>query len=94
MVWISRFKAGARRTFSCSRRRSSPASTSSGRPTGIWCICITRSNAAPSLQFSMCMGSKADTYAGVKTLANMIYSHPDILRFAKERRQKRANPAG
>lgn len=47
-----------------------------------------------SLQFSMCMGSKADTYAGVETLANMIYGNPDILRFAKERRQKRTNPAG
>ncbi|KYN36557.1 Chondroitin sulfate synthase 1 [Trachymyrmex septentrionalis] len=47
-----------------------------------------------SLQFSMCMGSKADTYAGVETLANMIYSNPNILRFAKERRQKRTNPAG
>ncbi|KAG5308177.1 CHSS1 synthase, partial [Acromyrmex insinuator] len=47
-----------------------------------------------SLQFSMCMGSKADTYAGVETLANMIYNNPNILRFAKERRQKRTNPAG
>ncbi|KAG5314396.1 CHSS1 synthase, partial [Pseudoatta argentina] len=47
-----------------------------------------------SLQFSMCMGSKADTYAGVETLANMIYSNPNILRFAKERRQKRTNSAG
>jgi len=55
---------------------------------------IECSRELPSLQFSMCMGSKADTYAGVKTLANMIYSHPDILRFAKERRQKRTNPAG
>lgn len=45
-------------------------------------------------QFSMCMGSKADTYAGVETLADMIYSNPDILRFAKERRQRRTNPAG
>ncbi|KYQ52153.1 Chondroitin sulfate synthase 1 [Trachymyrmex zeteki] len=47
-----------------------------------------------SLQFSMCMGSKADTYAGVETLANMIYSNPNILRFAKDRRQKKTNPAG
>ncbi|KYM75765.1 Chondroitin sulfate synthase 1 [Atta colombica] len=47
-----------------------------------------------SLQFSMCIGSKVDTYAGVETLANMIYSNPNILRFAKERRQKRTNPAG
>ncbi|XP_011862261.1 PREDICTED: chondroitin sulfate synthase 1 isoform X2 [Vollenhovia emeryi] len=47
-----------------------------------------------SLQFSMCMGSKADTYAGVETLANMIYGNPNILRFAKERRQRRTNPAG
>ncbi|XP_067211865.1 chondroitin sulfate synthase 1 [Linepithema humile] len=47
-----------------------------------------------SLQFSMCMGSKADTYAGVETLADMIYGNPNILRFAKERRQKKTNPAG
>lgn len=48
----------------------------------------------PSLQFSMCMGSKADTYAGVETLSATIYGNPDILRFAKERRQKKTNPAG
>ncbi|XP_024879482.1 chondroitin sulfate synthase 1 [Temnothorax curvispinosus] len=47
-----------------------------------------------NLQFSMCMGSKADTYAGVETLANVIYSNPNILHFAKERRQRRMNPAG
>lgn len=47
-----------------------------------------------SLQFSMCMGSKADTYAGVETLADTIYGNPNILRFAKERRQKKTNPAG
>lgn len=47
-----------------------------------------------SLQFSMCMGSKTDTYAGVETLADMIYRNPNILRFAKERRQRRTNPAG
>lgn len=47
-----------------------------------------------SLQFSMCMGSKVDTYAGVETLADMIYGNPNILRFAKERRQRRTNPAG
>lgn len=47
-----------------------------------------------SLQFSMCMGSKADTYAGVETLADTIYRNPNILRFAKERRQRRTNPAG
>ncbi|XP_014474325.1 PREDICTED: chondroitin sulfate synthase 1 isoform X2 [Dinoponera quadriceps] len=48
-----------------------------------------------NLQYSMCMGSKADTYAGVETLSDMIYNNPDILRFAKERRQKRTNnPAG
>ncbi|XP_012540818.2 chondroitin sulfate synthase 1 [Monomorium pharaonis] len=47
-----------------------------------------------SLQLSMCIGSKADTYAGVETLANMIYGNLDILRFAKERRQRRTNPAG
>ncbi|XP_050448257.1 chondroitin sulfate synthase 1 [Cataglyphis hispanica] len=47
-----------------------------------------------SLQLSMCIGSKTDTYAGVETLADMIYADPNILRFAKERRQKRTNPAG
>lgn len=47
-----------------------------------------------SLQLSMCIGSKTDTYAGVETLADMIYANPNILRFAKERRQKRTNPAG
>ncbi|KAL0122149.1 hypothetical protein PUN28_007124 [Cardiocondyla obscurior] len=47
-----------------------------------------------SRQFSMCIGSKVDTYAGVETLANMIYGNPDILRFAKEKRQRRTNPAG
>ncbi|XP_029163969.1 chondroitin sulfate synthase 1-like isoform X2 [Nylanderia fulva] len=47
-----------------------------------------------SLQLSMCIGSKTDTYAGVDTLADMIYANPNILRFAKERRQKRTNPAG
>lgn len=46
-----------------------------------------------SLQLSMCIGSKTDTYAGVETLAGMIYVNPNILRFAKERRQKRTNPA-
>lgn len=46
-----------------------------------------------SLQLSMCIGSKTDTYAGVDTLADMIYANPNILRFAKERRQKRTNPA-
>ncbi|XP_070168255.1 chondroitin sulfate synthase 1 [Polyergus mexicanus] len=47
-----------------------------------------------SLQLSMCIGSKTDTYAGVETLASMIYADPNILRFANERRQKRINPAG
>ncbi|XP_019882609.2 chondroitin sulfate synthase 1 [Camponotus floridanus] len=47
-----------------------------------------------NLQLSMCIGSKTDTYAGVETLAGMIYANPNILRFAKERRQKRTNPAG
>lgn len=55
---------------------------------------IECSRELPNLQFSMCMGSKADTYAGVETLSDMIYSNPDILRFAKERRQTRTNPAG
>lgn len=47
-----------------------------------------------NLQFSMCMGSKSDTYAGIETLADMIYGDSDILRFAKERRQRRTNSAG
>lgn len=55
---------------------------------------IECSGELPSLQFSMCMGSKADAYAGVETLADIIYGNPDILRFAKEKRQRRTNPAG
>ncbi|XP_039310722.1 chondroitin sulfate synthase 1 isoform X2 [Solenopsis invicta] len=55
---------------------------------------IECSNELSNLQLSMCIGSKADTYAGVETLANMIYGNPNILRFAKERRQGRTNPAG
>lgn len=55
---------------------------------------IECSRQLPSPQFSMCVGSKADTYAGVDTLADIIYGNPDILRFAKERRRKKTNPAG
>lgn len=44
-------------------------------------------------QLSMCMGTKADTYAGMETLAKMIYENPDILRFAKARRANLTNAA-
>ncbi|XP_015176522.1 PREDICTED: chondroitin sulfate synthase 1 [Polistes dominula] len=39
-------------------------------------------------QLSMCMGTKADTYAGTETLAKIIYDNPEYLQFAKERRLK------
>lgn len=55
---------------------------------------IECSRQLPSLQFSMCMGSKADSYAGIETLANIIYDNPNILRFARDRRQRRSNSAG
>ncbi|XP_076179933.1 chondroitin sulfate synthase [Ptiloglossa arizonensis] len=42
-------------------------------------------------QLSMCMGTKADTYAGMETLAKMIYENPDVLRFAKARRANLTN---
>ncbi|OAD61078.1 Chondroitin sulfate synthase 1, partial [Eufriesea mexicana] len=44
-------------------------------------------------QWSMCMGTKADTYAGIETLAKMIFENPDILRFAKARRANLTNAA-
>lgn len=45
-------------------------------------------------QWSMCMGTKADTYAGIDTLAEMIYENPEILRFAKARRANLTSAAG
>ncbi|XP_003704206.1 chondroitin sulfate synthase [Megachile rotundata] len=45
-------------------------------------------------QFSMCMGTKADTYGSIHTLAEMIYENPDILQFAKARRANLTNAAG
>ncbi|KAF7414464.1 hypothetical protein HZH68_002953 [Vespula germanica] len=39
-------------------------------------------------QLSMCMGTKADTYAGLETLAKIIYENPEYLKFAKEKRLK------
>ncbi|KOC66565.1 Chondroitin sulfate synthase 1 [Habropoda laboriosa] len=45
-------------------------------------------------QWSMCMGTKADTYAGIETLSKMIYENPEILRFAKARRLNLTNAAG
>ncbi|KAI4477271.1 hypothetical protein M0804_012861 [Polistes exclamans] len=39
-------------------------------------------------QLSMCMGTKADTYAGPETLAKIIYENPEYFKFAKERRFK------
>lgn len=46
------------------------------------------------VQLSMCMGTKADTYAGMETLAGMIYSNPDILQFAKAKRANLTSSAG
>ncbi|CAK9819676.1 Chondroitin sulfate synthase 1 [Anthophora quadrimaculata] len=45
-------------------------------------------------QWSMCMGTKAETYAGIETLAQMIYDNPEILQFAKARRANLTNAAG
>ncbi|KAG7206699.1 hypothetical protein KM043_000373 [Ampulex compressa] len=45
-------------------------------------------------QMAMCMGTKADTYAGVEKLAQIIYDNPDILRFAKARRLNSTNGVG
>ncbi|XP_054010276.1 chondroitin sulfate synthase 1-like, partial [Hylaeus anthracinus] len=45
-------------------------------------------------QLAMCMGTKADTYAGMETLARIIYEDPNILRFAKARRANLTNAAG
>ncbi|XP_076624346.1 chondroitin sulfate synthase [Colletes latitarsis] len=45
-------------------------------------------------QLSMCMGTKADTYAGIEMLAKMIYEDPNVLRFAKARRANMTNAAG
>ncbi|XP_015432294.1 PREDICTED: chondroitin sulfate synthase 1 [Dufourea novaeangliae] len=47
-----------------------------------------------NVQLSMCMGTKADTYAGQETLAKMIYENPDILRFAKAKRANLTSTAG
>lgn len=52
------------------------------------------SNDLSGTQLSMCMGTKADTYAGMETLAEMIYGNPKILRFAKARRANLTNAAG
>lgn len=43
-------------------------------------------------QLSMCMGTKADTYAGLETLAKIIYINPEYLKFAKERRARLTRP--
>ncbi|XP_017893539.1 chondroitin sulfate synthase 1 [Ceratina calcarata] len=45
-------------------------------------------------QWSMCMGTKADTYASIETLSNMIYENPAILEFAKARRANLTSAAG
>ena len=39
-----------------------------------------------SLQYSMCKGTRADTYAGTQQLGQMIYDNPAYLRFARARR--------
>ncbi|XP_076285045.1 chondroitin sulfate synthase isoform X2 [Lasioglossum baleicum] len=46
------------------------------------------------VQLLMCLGTKADTYAGMETLAKMIYQNPGILRFAKAKRANLTNSAG
>lgn len=38
-------------------------------------------------QLRMCKGTRADTYGGVRQLAQYIYSHKDIFEFAKKRSQ-------
>ena len=48
----------------------------------------------PETQWSMCMGTKADTFAGTEALAKMIYENPEILRFAKARRANLTRAAG
>lgn len=45
-------------------------------------------------QWSMCMGTKTDTIAGIETLAKMIYENPEILQFAKARRENLTRTAG
>ncbi|XP_068980357.1 chondroitin sulfate synthase 1 [Bombus flavifrons] len=45
-------------------------------------------------QWSMCMGTKTDTIAGIETLAKMIYENPEILQFAKARRENLTRAAG
>ncbi|XP_006609594.1 chondroitin sulfate synthase 1 [Apis dorsata] len=45
-------------------------------------------------QWSMCMGTKADTLAGTETLAQMIYENPEILQYAKARRANLTRTAG
>lgn len=40
-------------------------------------------------QLSMCQGTRADTYAGTAQLAQVLYSRPEILRFAKGIREAR-----
>ncbi|KOX69281.1 Chondroitin sulfate synthase 1 [Melipona quadrifasciata] len=48
----------------------------------------------PETQWSMCMGTKADTFAGTEALTKMIYENPEILRFAKARRANLTRAAG
>lgn len=39
-------------------------------------------------QLAMCRGTRADTFANVQVLANMIYDNPEYLKFAKSRRKR------
>lgn len=48
----------------------------------------------PETQWSMCMGTKADTFAGTEALSKMIYENPEVLRFAKARRANLTRAAG
>lgn len=43
-------------------------------------------NELSTTQLSMCRGTKADTFAGTRQLANLIYQNPEYLEFAKTRR--------
>ncbi|XP_048505048.1 chondroitin sulfate synthase 1 isoform X2 [Athalia rosae] len=44
-------------------------------------------------QLMMCEGSRADTYAGTDQLANIIYGHPEYLRYAKTLKSRITTPA-
>ncbi|XP_043284509.1 chondroitin sulfate synthase 1 [Venturia canescens] len=45
-------------------------------------------------QLAMCKGTRADIYANTEVLAQIIYDHPEYLRFAKSRIPNLTNSAG